>query len=84
MLICDNWFHAVYMQPSWSRKKNILEESKKTKKKKKKKKYCQKNVYVRIAYNCVCVDYVCVLLYEVVYVVVSMCVYDGTCAVWQI
>ena len=30
---------------------------------------------------CVCIDYVCVLLYGVVYVIVCMrvCVYDDTC-----
>ena len=33
---------------------------------------------------CVCVDYICLLLYVVVYVIVSMCVYDDTCAAWQI
>ena len=43
---------------------------------KKKKKYSQKNAYVRTAYNpvcvCVCVDYIWVLLYVVVYLIVSL------------
>ena len=33
---------------------------------------------------CVCMYYICVLFCVVVYVVVSMCVYDDTCVTWKI
>ena len=61
MLICDHWFHDVFIQQSSGRKRNILEKLKKNRKN------SQKNVYIGIVYNCVCVDYICasscVLLY---------------------
>ena len=66
MFICNPGFHAIFIQQSSGRKRKILKKSKK---------YSRKNVYVRIMCNflCVCVDYICILLGVVVYVIVSMC-----------
>ena len=67
-LTCDPWFHAVYIQQSSDREGKILKKNRKIQ---------SKNVYVRIAYKslrvCAYVDYICVLLYVVVYVIVNMC-----------
>ena len=89
MLISDHWFHAIFVQPSSGRERKIFDNLKKNRKK-----YSQKNVYIRIMYNsflfyvcvcvCVCVDYICIWFFVVVYVIVSMGVYDDTCTAWQI
>ena len=38
-------------------------------------------------YVCVCVDYICILLCVVIYVIISVymyvCIYDDTCSLWQ-
>ena len=41
-------------------------------------------VCVCVCATCVCADYICVLLCEVEYVIVSMCVYDDTYILRQI
>ena len=44
-LICDHWFHAVFILQSSGRRKKDFGEIEKIET------YSQKNVYVRIAYN---------------------------------
>ena len=77
MLMHDHWFHAVFITTiTRQRKKDIGKIEK----------YSKTNVYVVCVCVCVCVflDYICVLLCVVVYVIVSMCVYDDTCVSPQI
>ena len=49
MLICDHWFYAVFTRQPSGRERTIVEKSKKVEK------YSQKNVYLGIAYNTLCV-----------------------------
>ena len=73
MLICDHWFHVVFTRQSGRKRK--IEKSKKC---------SQRNVLeLPIGFFCsvcVCVDYICVLLCVVVYVIVCV----DTCAVLPI
>ena len=75
-----------YTKVIWRRKKDFGEIEKNRK----------INAYVRVVYNslcvrvctcvrlCECVDYICVLFCMVVYVIISMCVYDDTCTALHI
>ena len=86
MLTGDNWFHDVFLRQSSEkekdRKRKILEKSEKWK--------SQNNVFLRIAYNtlcvrvCVCAYYICVLLCVVVYAIVCMFRSDDRCVVRHI
>ena len=68
MLICDHWFHAIFVTTIIRQKKKNIGE---IEKKKKIEKY---SIYVEIVYNSF-VHVCCLLLSVVVYVIVSMCVY---------
>ena len=70
MIICDNWFHAVFIRQSSGRERKILVKSKNT----------VKRMFTLELHTTLCesvsdcVDYIFLLLCVVVYVIVSMCV----------
>ena len=85
MLIFDHWFHVVFIRQSSGRKRKILEKSKKSKNKVEIMFTFELRITLCVCvYVRVCVDYICVFLCVVVYMFVTMCVYDDTCVGKQI
>ena len=79
MLICNHWFHAVFIRQSSGRKRKILKKSKNTVKRTFTLELRITLFFCLCMYVCkyvcmyVCVDYICALC-VLVYVIVSMCV----------
>ena len=65
MLICDNWFHTVFIRQLSGGKREISEKSKK---------FSPKNIYVQIAYNWFLL---CVLSY--MWLLVCVVIYKALC-----